>query len=152
MNAIFLLSEAKCQIFPDIVSGGDIFILWHRNSQLRNFLALKFFKFNFFWGPTFNNDLWSSMIDQRSSIMHRDYYWLIMDYQHDSGLKLFLDIEISQLRNFLTLKFFNFNFFWGPTFINDLWSSMIDEWSSMMRRDYYWSIMGYQHDSGIFPA
>ena len=92
-------------------------------SCLRNFLTLNFFNFKFL------NDLWSLMIDQRSSIMHRDYYWLIMDYQHDSGLKLFLDIEISQLNNFFT-------------WLNDLWSSM-------MHRDYNWLIMDYQHDSGL---
>ena len=43
-----------------------------------------------------------------------------MDYEHDSGLKLF-PTEISQLKNFLTLNFFDFKYFWGgPTFINDL--------------------------------
>ena len=66
------------------------------------------------------------MIDQWTSLIHSDYLWLIMDYQHDSGLTLFLDIEISQLRKFLTLKFFNFKLIGGQNFNYDLWSSMID--------------------------
>ena len=63
-------------------------------------------------------------------MIHNDYYWLIMDYEHDSGLWLFAT-EISQLRNFLTLNFLNLKYFWGgPTFINDYWSSMSnDQWS-----------------------
>ena len=42
VSDIFLVSETKCLIFLDIVSGRDIF------SQLGNFLTLKFFNFKFF--------------------------------------------------------------------------------------------------------
>ena len=65
-------------------------------------------------------------------MMQSDYYWLIMDYQHDSGLKLFLDIEISWSINFLTLKFSTLNFCWvvQPSLvICDLQWSMIHDLS-----------------------
>ena len=75
------------------------------------------------------NDLqWSMVFNYHSILLHRDYYWLIMDYNHDFRLKHFPDLEISRLRNFLTLNFFNFQIFefnvhpWSMIF-NDLqWS------------------------------
>ena len=45
------------------------------------------------------------VFNDHSVLLHRDHYWLIMDSNHDFGLKTFPDLEISRLRNFSTSKF-----------------------------------------------
>ena len=97
----------------------------------------------------FINDLqwlqWSSVIfNDHSILLHWDYYWLIMDYNHDSRLKhfptwKFLDFELFQLENFLVQ--FSLR-------INDL------QWSFntlLLYRDYYWLIMDCNHDYRLKP-
>ena len=94
-----------------------------------NFFNLKIFEFNF---PTWKFflirncstlEFWvyfSSMIkmvfNDHSILLNRDYYYLIMDYNHDIRLKLFptfSELEISRLWTFSTLNFFS------SIFIND---------------------------------
>ena len=73
-------------------------------SNVLNFFDFNFFDFNDRWSII--NDLqWSMVFNDHSILLHRDYYWLIMDYNHDFGLEHFPDLEISRLRNFPTSKF-----------------------------------------------
>ena len=81
----------------------------------------RFFNFKIF---EFNFHLWSMIFHDLSILLYRNYCWLILDYNHDFGLKLFpaykcSNIEISWLWTFSTWKFLS------SIFINDQWSSMI---------------------------
>ena len=79
----FLLSETKCQIFRDIVSERDIFIFSCTSVSERHI---------------FTNDP-SMIFNDHSILLHMDYYWLILDYNHDSRLN-FCRLQLFRIKIF----------------------------------------------------
>ena len=89
-------------------------------SNVLNFFDFNFFDFNDRWSII--NDLqWSMVFNDHSILLHRDYYWLIMDYNHDFGLR-----HIVPGRDFGCWYFWLelFRLQWSMIF-NDPWYSMI---------------------------